>query len=302
MSQPLSAGIYPMLYAFFDGQGRLRMDAFRKQVDAVLATDAKGLAILGLGTEVSRLSADERIQVLDAVSQYVAGRAPLIVTVFGSTPEVQIDFAQRAVDAGASALLLQPPVTDTDQYHDESRLVHFFSKIIASVQCQVGIQNAPEFLGFGLGDDALIALAKRHNNFAIAKLECSAVALQLVADALKDSVMVFNGRCGLELPDNLRAGAQGLIPALETVDKTSAIYRTFVNGAQDDADKLYTDLLPTLSFIMQGIPHYLTYGKLIASMRLGIEFGGSRQPALLPTDFGVRCASRFANHLGKLEY
>ena len=92
-----------------------------------------------------------------------------------------------------------------------------------------------------------------------------------------------------------------MIPALESVDKTSAIYNAFVSGDLDSADNIYADLLPTLSFIMQGIPHYLTYGKLIASMRLGIEFGGSREPTMQPTDFGVDCARRFANHLGQLE-
>lgn len=294
-------GIYPMLYAFYDQQGQLRMDAFKKQIDAVLASDAAGLAILGLGTEVSKLSMEERSQVLDVVSTYVAGRVPFLVTVFGSTYLEQIDFAHRAVDAGAGALLLQPPITDSDQYHDESVLSGFFSQVISSVDCPVGIQNAPEFLGFGLSDDALIALAECHNNFAVVKLECSAVALEGVAKALKDSVMVFNGRCGLELPDNLRAGAQGLIPALETVDKTSAIYQAYVNGEYEIADELYADLLPTLSFIMQGIPHYLTYGKLIASMRLGIEFGGSRDPTLQATEFGVECARRFASALGPLQ-
>lgn len=290
-----------MLYAFYDQQGQLRMDAFKKQIDAALASDATGLAILGLGTEVSRLSAKERLQVLDVVCAYAAGRVPVLVTVFGSTPEAQTGFAKRAVDAGATALLLQPPITGTDTYHDEAVLSGFFSKVISSVECPVGIQNAPEFIGFGLGDDALIALASRHTNFAVAKLECSAVALHRVAEALQNNVMVFNGRCGLELPDNLRAGAQGVIPALESVDKTSAIYKAYTSGDHDIADRLYTDLLPTLSFIMQGIPHYLTYGKLIAAMRLGIEFGGSREPALQPTEFGVECATRFANTLGKLE-
>ena len=97
-----------MLYSFFDAQGQLRLDAFRKQIDAVLASDATGLAILGLGTEVSKLSQQEHLQVLDVVSTYVAGRVPLFVTVFGSTADVQINFAKHAVDAGASALLLQP--------------------------------------------------------------------------------------------------------------------------------------------------------------------------------------------------
>ena len=301
VSHEVSAGIYPMLYAFYDQRGQLRMDAFRKQIDAALAADATGIAILGLGTEVSRLSMQERLQVLDVVTTYVAGQVPLFVTVFGSTSEEQTNFSRRAVDSGADALLLQPPVTDTDQYQDEAVLSEFFSKVVSSVDCSVGIQNAPEFLGFGLGDEALIDLAERHSNFAVAKLECSAVSLERVASALQESVMVFNGRCGLELPDNLRAGAKGLIPALDTVDKTTAIYQAFVDGDHRRADQLYTDLLPTLSFIMQGIPHYLTYGKLIASIRLDIKFGGCREPALQPTEFGMACARRFASYLGRLE-
>lgn len=290
-----------MLYSFYDEHGQLRLDAFKQQIDAVLASEASGLAILGLGTEVASLTTEERLQVLNVVTDHLADRLPLFVTVYGNTSEEQCRFARVAVDAGASALLLQPPATDTDNYQDDT-LSDFFSQTISAVNCPIGIQNAPEFLGFGLSDAALIALAQQHSNFAVAKLECSSVALERVASALQDSVMVFNGRCGLELTDNLRAGAQGLIPALETVDKTSEIYNRFISGDHDRADKLYTELLPTLSFIMQGIPQFLTYGKLIASMRLGISYGGNRNKALQPTAFGKECASRFAQQLGKLEH
>lgn len=290
-----------MLYSFYDEQGQLRLDAFKQQIDAVLASEATGLAILGLGTEVASLTKEERLQVLYVVTDYLADRLPLFVTVYGNTSVEQSHFARVATDAGASALLLQPPTSNTTKYQDDT-LSDFFSQTIGAVDCPIGIQNAPEFLGFGLSDDALIALAKQHSNFAVAKLECSSVALERVANALQDSVMVFNGRCGLELTDNLRAGAQGLIPALETVDKTSDIYKAFVSGEHDSAEKLYTELLPTLSFIMQGIPQFLTYGKLIASMRLGISYGGNRNTALQPTDFGVECASRFAQRLGSLEH
>ena len=59
----VSPGIYPMLYAFFDDRGVLRQDPFRRQVDAALGTQAAGVAILGLGTEVSKLTFDERVEV-----------------------------------------------------------------------------------------------------------------------------------------------------------------------------------------------------------------------------------------------
>ena len=289
-------GIYPMLYAFFDDRGVLRQDPFRRQVDAALGTQAAGVAILGLGTEVSKLTFDERVEVLEVVAKRIDGCKPLLVTVYGDTITEQIEFSKRAIQSGASALMLQPP----SQKMDDAKLVGFFSKIISAVDCPVGIQNAPEFLGFGLSNESLIALANDHENFTIAKLECNAVNLESVASDLGDSVMLFNGRCGLELPDNLRAGACGLIPAIDTVDKTSEIFAEFTTGNEELADKLYADLLPVLCFIMQGIPHFLTYGKMLAAARLGIELGGSREPSLPATDFGTACIRRFLKHLGPL--
>ena len=292
----IGSGIYPMLYAFFDDRGVLRQDPFRRQVDAALGTQAAGVAILGLGTEVSKLTFDERIDVLEVVAKRIDGRKPLLATVYGDTITEQIEFSKQAIQNGTSALMLQPP----SQKMDDAKLVGFFSKIISAVDCPVGIQNAPEFLGFGLSNESLISLANDHENFTIAKLECNAVNLESVASDLGDSVMLFNGRCGLELPDNLRAGACGLIPAIDTVDKTSEIFAEFTSGNEELADKLYADLLPVLCFVMQGIPHFLTYGKMLAAARLGIELGGSREHSLPATDFGTACIRRFLKHLGPL--
>lgn len=292
----MAPGIYPMLYAFFDDRGALRRDPFRVQVDAALGTEAAGVAILGLGTEVSKLTFDERIEVLEVVAKHIDGRKPLLVTVYGETAAEQIAFSKRAMQSGASALTLQPP----SQKINDARLADFFSEIIAAVDCPVGIQNAPEFLGYGLSNQSLIALANDHENFTIAKLECNAVNLESIASELGDSVMLFNGRCGLELPDNLRAGASGLIPAVDTVDKTSEIFAEFALGNEKKADELYAELLPVLCFIMQGIPHFLTYGKMLAAERLGIELGGSREPSLPATEFGAACIRRFSERLGPL--
>ena len=292
----VGSGIYQMLYAFFDDRGVLRQDPFRLQVDVALGTQASGVAILGLGTEVSKLTFDERIDVLEVVAKRIDGRKPLLATVYGDTITEQIEFSKQAIQNGTSALMLQPP----SQKMDDAKLMGFFSKIISAVDCPVGIQNAPEFLGFGLSNESLIALANDHENFTIAKLECNAVNLESVASDLGDSVMLFNGRCGLELPDNLRAGACGLIPAIDTVDKTSEIFAEFTSGNEELADKLYADLLPVLCFVMQGIPHFLTYGKMLAAARLGIELGGSREHSLPATDFGTACIRRFMKHLGPL--
>ncbi len=285
-----------MLYSFFGSDGELRLDPFSLQVDAAISAGAKGIAVLGLGTEAAKLDEDECAAVITTIAKRLNNQLPMIVTIRGETPDNQLKAARRALDLGATALLLQPP----SETISEAALLTFFSEVINALDCPVGIQNAPEFLGYGLNDNNLISLAQNYTNFSIAKLECSALALEPSAKALTGKTMVFNGRCGLELTDNLRAGAQGLIPGIETIDRTAAIHAAFIAGEHEYADELYAKLLPVLTFVMQGIPQFLTYGKTLLAYRLGIEIGSAREPWLQPTDFGLECITRYAAQLGPL--
>jgi len=54
-----------MLYAFFGADGGLDRDAMRRQVHACVANGAHGLAVLGLATEVAKLSGSERHQMVE---------------------------------------------------------------------------------------------------------------------------------------------------------------------------------------------------------------------------------------------
>ena len=56
-----------MLFSFFDKAGAIRRDAFRRQVSAAVGSGASGVAVLGLATEVAKLSQSERRQVIDWV-------------------------------------------------------------------------------------------------------------------------------------------------------------------------------------------------------------------------------------------
>jgi 4-hydroxy-tetrahydrodipicolinate synthase len=62
-----------------------------------------------LGTEVSKLTFEERQEVLEVVAKRIDGRKPLLVTIYGDTITEQIEFSKLAIQNGASALLLQPP-------------------------------------------------------------------------------------------------------------------------------------------------------------------------------------------------
>ena len=109
MNESPMRGIWPILFAFFDSRGRLDRDAMRRQVHAALGWGAPGVAVLGVATEVGKLSVDERRDVIRWAAEDLAGRAPLAVTIAGETVDAQRSLADYAVSQGAAQLILQPP-------------------------------------------------------------------------------------------------------------------------------------------------------------------------------------------------
>ncbi len=289
-------GTYPMLYAFFDAAGRLRRDAISRQIEAAIASGASGIAVLGLGTEVHKLGRDERRQLVEWTLDDVAGRVPVAVTVAdGNVPDM-IESARFARDAGAAWLILQPPRPPASGAH----LIEFFGAVADSVDCAVGIQNAPEFLGIGLSTADLVTLSAAHPNVRVVKAESTALATAGMIDGLGGRMKVFNGRAGFELIDNFRAGVDGMIPGTETIDLQVGVERAMRAGDESLADELYRKLLPAVAFMMQGLSTFLLYGKLIAAERLGIAPSHDRIPHETATPTGLAWARRYAAELGPL--
>lgn len=285
-----------MLYAFFDEGGGLRREAFTRQVAAAVACGASGVACLGLATEAHKLGLSERRHVVEWVIADVAGRLPVAVTLAdGNVPDM-IASARHAEAAGAAWLILQPPRPPASG----ADLVAFFASVAAATSLPCAIQNAPEFLGLGLSPDELLALNARQPNVTVVKGEAAAITIAEVVRALAGRMTVLNGRAGLELTDNYRAGVVGMIPGIETIDRQVFVERAMRAGDEAKAEAVYAEILPTIAFVMQGLGQLLTYGKHIAALRLGIAPSARRIPADTPTEHGIAWAERLAMALGPL--
>jgi dihydrodipicolinate synthase/N-acetylneuraminate lyase len=293
-------GIYPMLYAFFDSAGHLDRAAMRRQVEGCLAAGAHGIALLGLATEVGKLTLAEKHQLMAWAAEDLAERLPLAVTVTGASVADQLAFARAAADAGASWVVLQPP---TGTSPAEADLVRFFGAVADGAPLPVAIQNAPGYIGIGLSDAALATLARQHPNLQLLKWEGPAAFVERTIAATEGRLRVFNGRGGLELPDNLRAGCAGLIPTPETIDVQARIFDLMAAGdpqSERSAEELYASILPLIVYLMQSIDTLLCYGKRLAARRLDLGTVHDRVPALVPSEFGLRCLERYSRSLTNL--
>jgi len=286
-----------MLYAFFRADGSMDRNAVRQQVRAALAGGAHGVAVLGLATEVGKLSPDERARLVEWVAEDLAGRLPFAVTIAPGNVDAQVAAGRVAAAAGADWVILQPP---PERGEPEAHYARHFGAVMAALDRPVAIQNAPEYTGVGLSAAAIADLARTHPNFRVLKGEGPVTIVQKAIEATGGQLAVFNGRNGQELPDNLRAGCAGMIPATDTFDVQVRIYEAMRAGREDEAESLYREVLPAIVFGMQSLDALICYGKRMAAFRLGLGEVVDRAPAIAPTAFGLACARRFADRLGPL--
>jgi 4-hydroxy-tetrahydrodipicolinate synthase len=298
MNGPFS-GIYPMMYAFFRSDGSLDREAMRRQVRACVRRGAHGIAVLGLATEVGKLSPGERRQLVAWVAEDADGAVPIAVTVSEAEAKGQVEFANWAQGQGASWVILQPP---PQRGMPESWYADFFAAVMQGIRLPCAIQNAPEYIGVGLSPESVASLRDRCPNFTLLKGEGPVLAVRSVIEAVRGGLAVFNGRGGLELPDNLRAGCAGMIPATDTFDYQVRIFDLMRASQRDEreAEEIYEKILPAIVYTLQSLDTLICYGKRIAALRLGLPEVHDRAPALAPTEFGMACARRYADMLGPL--
>lgn len=283
------AGVHCVLFALFDPSEHLNRAAMRAEVDYVRKSGADGITVLGLATEVGKLTFAERCQLIDWASED-AGDLPLSVTIVGNSVTEQVALIRHAEAAGAAWLILQPPLVGT---YPASEYIEFFARVGDETRLPFAIQNAPQYLGRSLSDEDIAVLRDRCANFELIKSETSAIDLAGLVKRVSDRLTILNGRGGLEMTDCLKAGCKGFIVAPDVLPGVVACHRAWTSGQFDLAHSEYVKFLPAASFAMQSLEHLICYGKRIFGMRSSITIS-DRSPALRPTEFGLATASAWA--------
>ena len=282
-------GIHCVLFALFDAQERLDRGAMAAQVAHVRAGGAQGITVLGLATEVAKLSFAERCDVIRWARADAPG-LPLSVTIAGNSVAEQQALIAVAQSEGADWLILQPPLAGS---YSAAEYVDFFARAGEGAQLPFAIQNAPQYLGRSLSEDDIMALRARCAGFTQIKSETGPVELAALVARVGADLMVLNGRGGLEMTDSLRAGARGFIVAPDVLRGVRACWDAWAAGDEAGALGAYEAFLPAALFGMQSLEHLSCYGKRVFGLRAGIPIH-DRAPALRPTPFGLSLVARWA--------
>lgn len=287
--KPAFTAVHCVMFALFDPTGRLDRAAMAAQSDYIRACGANGLVVLGLATEVGKLTFDERCDILHWARADVPD-LPLGVTITGNSVAEQHAMIRVAESCGADWLILQPPLTGS---YSASEYVDFFAEVGRGATLPFAIQNAPQYLGRSLSGDDIAALKARCPGFTSIKSETGPMDLAALVARQGDSLTVMNGRGGLEMTDCLRAGCQGFIVAPDVLPGVLRCWAAWQSGDRAAAEAAYAAFLPGAIFGMQSLETLACYGKRVFGLRAGITIH-DRAPAMRPDAFGLELAKRWA--------
>lgn len=108
MGKPVLKGIIPATVLPMDSRYRIDEEALRVYIGWLLRFDIGGLAVNVDTGEGPHLYHEERVRVLEVVSEVVKGKVPIIAGLPASFTDQAIKMARDYLDAGADALLVFP--------------------------------------------------------------------------------------------------------------------------------------------------------------------------------------------------
>jgi 4-hydroxy-tetrahydrodipicolinate synthase len=271
----LFEGIIPAVTTPFGPSGAIDEAALERNVVCYLDAGVHGVVANGTMGEAASLSAAERRTVVEVLARAAAGRVPVIAGVSAGTPSAAIGFAADAARAGATALMMLPPLG----YHADAREVTAFYRAVAEAGgLPLMAYNNPAASGVDMAPELIAQLGREIENLVAVK-ECSGDVRRIpaiIALAPELEVLVGGDDWALE---GFCAGATGWVTGVADVVPAECVelWERCRAGDLDRARAIYQRMLPLARFDMT--PKLVQYFKA-AMDEVGLAGGAVRPPRL----------------------
>ena len=203
--------------------------------------------------EFHLLGEEERIRNLDAVMETVNGRLPVVFGCSGlSVPQVVL-YARAAQKAGADSIIAMPPART-----NAAITMQMFQRMADAFQGPIMIQNAATYAP--LTAEQISTLLDKVPSIEYVKEERPpgpkhiAEVYKLVGHRVKT---IFGGFGGRFMPNELRRGANGCMPACEIADLLARVIELWWAGNQDGSRELHRRLLPLINLETMPFMRYM---------------------------------------------
>ncbi len=153
------AGIFAPINIPFNQDEEVDYIGLSKNLQFYLGTELNGLLLLGSNGENKSLSEEEKVQIIEASTQLVAGRKTIVVGVMYESLYLSKAFIEKIRQFSIDYLLVQPPFYFRGKFTEEDYYQYYFELTKIS-PFPILIYNAPGFTGVDFSAELINRLAE----------------------------------------------------------------------------------------------------------------------------------------------
>lgn len=239
------AGVICVVQTPFRGDGEIDDETFVRQLDWLFGHNADGV-VIGMVSEVLRLSSDERDHLATLLCRAAAGRGSAVVSVGAESTHTAVRHARHAAAVGADAVMAAPPAHGGA---GDDELFGYFTAIATAADLPLVVQDASAYVGSALSIDLQARLHAELGERVLFKPEAHPIGPKIteLRVATGGKARILEGTGGMYMIDSFRRGAVGTMPAGDLVWALVPLWRALTAGDFDSAYRIAGPLAQLVS-------------------------------------------------------
>ena len=240
------SGVYNIMPTPFHEDETIDIQSLKSVTEFMLSSGLHGITVLGVLGEAHKLTDAERDIVLSAVIDVVSGEIPVCVGTSHPSTYGCIATSQRAIDLGASSVMITPPKL---MRPSDAAVRDHYMTLADTLDAPIVIQDHPSSTGVYMSTELLLEMADSESALRNIKLE-DEPSPKKVSDLLSQNpaMKIFGGLGGIMFLEELRHGAVGTMTGFAFPNVLVRIYDKFNDGDLKDAEELFNRYCPLISF------------------------------------------------------
>lgn len=265
-------GVFPAVTTQVKPDLSIDVAATQRVVDALVRDGVHGIIALGTVGENNSLLFEEKVGLLTAIVEAVAGRVPVLTGVSEYDLRRAVRFGKAAQAAGATGLMVLPPMVYVPKPNE---LIYHFRSIAQQVDIPIMLYNNPPAYRTQIDIEALGALSDVPNIVALKESAPDTRSYTDILNAFGDRFTLFAGLDDVSL-EGMMLGASGWVSGVTNAfpRESAALVAAVHRGEIAAALEIYRWFMPLL--------HLDAEHDLVQSIKLAEQIMGRGSERVLP--------------------
>lgn len=275
------AGVWPVIQVPWTDSDQICGRVLKKEIQFLIESRVQGV-VVGMVSEITRFSEEERGEFLSQIVSLLEGRLPVIMSVGGESGKQACLRAEVAQKNGAAALMAIPPLS----FRCEDRFLQkYYQEVLDSTSLPLILQDASGYLGHSISWNVLKSLYETYPERILFKPEAPPVGRTLTGlkELTGGKTVLYEGTGGKNFIEAFRRGARGTIPGSDIPWALVGLWETLQQGDEVKAWEIQA-LISLLMTPLQSLDSYLSLEKFLLCKQGIFENEKIRSPGFYEMD------------------